>query len=314
MPVPAMAKTTTESLAAFVAVAELSSFTGAAARLQVSPSAVSQSIRALEQRLGVALLNRSTRSVSLTEAGARFLERIAAPLRELDAAAEDLGGEAGRPSGLLRLNVARAAYMTIMRPVIVAFLAAYPEIDVEMVIESGVVDIVARGFDAGIRFSDLVHRDMVAVPVGPALSAHVIASPGYIARRGAPTHPKGLFDHDCIAFQHATSGQIERWAFARGEERFELGIRGRLIVNDSTAMVQAVLDGAGIGYMTNGFIEGLFEEERLVRLLADWSPPVPGFVLFYPNRRRAPRKLRALIDFLRAQRYPARPQTEATLA
>jgi DNA-binding transcriptional LysR family regulator len=309
-----MSKTTTESLSAFVAVAELSSFTGAAARLRVSPSAVSQSIRALEQRLGVALLNRSTRSVSLTEAGARYLERIAAPLRELDTAAEDLGGEAGRPSGLLRLNVARAAYMTIMRPVIVPFLAAYPEIDVEMVIENGVADIVARGFDAGIRFSDLVHRDMVAVPVGPALSAHVIASPEYLTRRGAPTHPKELFDHDCIAFQHATSGQMEQWAFARGEERFELGIRGRLIVNDSTAMVQAVLDGAGVGYMANGFIEGLFEEERLVRLLAEWSPPVPGFVLFYPNRRRAPRKLRALIDFLRAQRYPGRAHAEAAVA
>ncbi|MEI9891747.1 MAG: LysR family transcriptional regulator [Caulobacteraceae bacterium] len=129
------------------------SFTGAAARLQVSPSAVSQTIRALEQRLGVALLNRSTRSVSLTEAGARYLERIAAPLRELHAAAEDLGGDADRPSGLLRLNVARAAYMTILRPVIGGFLSAHPDIDVEMVIENGMVDIIARGFDAGIRFS-----------------------------------------------------------------------------------------------------------------------------------------------------------------
>src|ERR1700761_2058332 len=150
-----MLKSPTDSLSAFVAVAELSSFTGAAVRLQVSPSAVSQSIRALEQRLGVALLNRSTRSVSLTEAGARYLERIATPLRELHAAAEDLGGEAGRPAGLLRLNVARVAYMTVLRPVISRFLAEHPEIDVEMVIENGVVDIISRGFDAGMRFSDL---------------------------------------------------------------------------------------------------------------------------------------------------------------
>ena len=308
-----MPKTSTESLSAFVAVAELSSFTGAAARLQVSPSAVSQSIRVLEQRLGVALLNRSTRSVGLTEAGARYLERIAAPLRELHAAAEDLGGDADRPSGLLRLNVARAAYMTVMRPAITAFLQAHPDIQVEMVIENGVVDIITRGFDAGLRFSDLVDGDMVAVPVGPPLSAQVIASPDYIARRGAPTHPEQLLDHDCIAFQHVTSGQMEQWAFKRGEERLELAIRGRLIVNDSTAMAQAVLDGAGIGYMANGFIERFLEEGRLVRLLEDWSPPVPGFVLYYPSRRRAPRKLRVLVDFLRAQRYPLRPQVDATL-
>ena len=308
-----MPKTNTDSLSAFVAVAELSSFTGAAVRLQVSPSAVSQSIRALEQRLGVALLNRSTRSVSLTEAGARYLDRIAAPLRELHAAAEDLGGGADSPSGLLRLNVSRFAYMTVLRPVLSRFLAEYPEIDVELVIENGVVDIIAKGFDAGMRFADLIHGDMVAAPVGPPMSAQVIASPAYVARHGAPTHPNDLFGHACIAFQHATSGQIEHWAFERDGEKFELAIHGRLVLNDSTAMVQAVLDGAGIGYMSNGFIEGFLEEGRMVRLLADWSPRVPGLALYYPDRRRAPRKLRALIDFLRAQRYPLHPAADATL-
>jgi DNA-binding transcriptional LysR family regulator len=307
-----MPKTSTDSLTAFVAVAELSSFTGAAARLQVSPSAVSQGIRTLEQRLGVALLNRSTRSVSLTEAGARYLDRIAGPLRELHAAAEDLGGEADRPAGVLRLSVARAAYMTVMRPVIAPFLKAYPDIQLEMVIDNTAVDIIARGFDAGMRFGDLVDEDMVAVPVGPPLSAHLIASPDYVARRGAPTHPSELLGHDCVSFQHATAGQMEQWAFERGEERFELAIRGRLIVNDSTAMAQAVLDGAGIGYMANGFIERFLADGRLVRLLEDWSPSVPGFVLYYPSRRRAPRKLRALVDFLRAQRYPLRPEADAT--
>lgn len=307
-----MSQSSTESLAAFVAVAELSSFSGAAVRLQVSPSAVSQSIRALEQRLGVALLNRTTRSVSLTEAGTRYLERIAGPLRELNAAAEELGAEADTPSGLLRLNVPRAAYMTVLRPMLSRFLAAYPDIDVELVIENGLVDIIARGFDAGIRFGDLVERDMVAVPVGPPLSAHVIASPDYVARRGAPTCPRGLLEHDCIAFPAATSGQIERWVFAKGEERLELAIRGRLIVNDSSAMAQAALDGAGIGYMANGFIETFIEQGRLVRLLTDWSLPLPGLTLYYPSRRRAPRKLRALIDFLRADRHPAAPEIDAT--
>ena len=308
-----MSKTTIDNLTAFIAVAELSSFTGAASRLQMSPSAVSQSIRALEQRLGVTLLNRTTRSVSLTEAGTRYLELIAAPLRELHAAAEDLRGKADSPSGVLRLNLTRAAYMTVMKPLVSRFLTAYPDIDLEMVIDNGLVDITARGFDAGIRFGDLVDDDMVAMPVGPPLFAHVIASPDYLSRYGEPKHPHDLLGHDCVAFQHATSGQIEQWAFERNGKRCEVAVRGRLIVNDSTAMAQAVLDGAGIGYMSNGFIERFLAEGRLVRLLQDWSPPVPGFVLFYPSRRRAPRKLRALIDFLRTQRYPAQPALNASL-
>jgi DNA-binding transcriptional LysR family regulator len=251
------------------------------------------------------LLNRTTRSVSLTEAGARYLERIAAPLRELHAAAEELGGDAERPVGLLRLNIARAAYMTVMKPVLSRFLAAYPEIDLELVIENSLVDIIARGFDAGIRYTDLVDEDMVAVPVGPALSAHVIASPEYLARNGAPDHPQQLLTHDCIAFPYEIAGQMAHWVFRKNLEQFEVPIRARLVVNDSTAMTQAVLDGVGIGYTSNGFIEGFLTEGRLVRLLADWSPPVPGFALFYPSRRRAPRKLRALIEFLRPGPHPS---------
>ena len=307
-----MSQTSLDGLTAFAAVAELSSFSGAAARLRVSPSAVSQSVRALEQRLGVALLNRTTRSVSLTETGARYLERVVGPLKELNAAAEDLTAGADLPSGQLRLNVPRAAYMAILRPVLAEFLSAYPDINIELVIENGLVDITARGFDAGIRFGDLVERDMVAVPVGPPLSAHVIASPSYLARRGVPTHPHDLLEHDCVAFTAVTSSQLEHWTFAKGEERIELAIRGRLVVNDSTAMAQAVLDGAGVGYMSNGFIEQFLDEGRLIRLLADWSPPVPGLTLYYTSRRRAPRKLRVLIDFLRAHPKLGRPTADAT--
>jgi DNA-binding transcriptional LysR family regulator len=307
-----MTQATLDGLTAFVAVAELSSFSAAAVRLRVSPSAVSQSVRALEQRLGVALLNRTTRSVSLTEAGAHYLERIVLPLQELMAASEEVTADAGRPSGLLRLNVARAAHMSVVQPMLARFLAAYPDIQMELVIDNGSPDIIARGFDAGIRFGDLVDRDMVAVPVGPALSAHVIGSPAYLAARGRPQHPRDLFDHDCIAFLTATAGQIERWAFAKGDERLELAIQGRLVVNDSTAMAMAVLDGVGIGYMSNGFIEPLLAQGRLVRLLQDWSPPVPGLVLFYPSRRRVPQKLRVLIDFLRSDAR-SRPASAASI-
>lgn len=309
----AMPQTSTDNLAAFVAVAELSSFSRAAMRLQVSPSAVSQSIRALELRLGVALLNRTTRSVSLTEAGARYLERIAGPLRDLHSAAEEIGGAADSPSGLLRLNVARAGYMTVLRPVLSRFMAAYPDIDVELVIDNTRIDITARGFDAGIRFGDLVERDMVAVPVGPPLSTFLIGSPAYLARRGVPAHPHDLLDHDAIAFQHATSAQFEQWVFQKDGERIEVAPRARLIVNDSTAMAQAALDGIGLGYMPGGFIERFVATGSLVRLLGEWSPPAPGLTLYYPSRRRAPRKLRALADFLRTDRHPTPPTLDAAL-
>jgi DNA-binding transcriptional LysR family regulator len=309
-----MPQASLDGLIAFATVAELSSFSGAAVRLQVSPSAVSQAVRTLEQRLGVALLNRTTRSVSLTETGALFLDRIAGPLRELRAANDELGAGADLPSGLLRLSVLRAAYMTVLAPILADFLAAYPDINVELSIESSLSDITARGFDAGVRFGDLVEQDMVAVPVGPPLSAHVIASPDYLARRGAPTHPRDLLEHHCIAFQAVTSGQLERWAFEKDGERIELAVRARLLVNDSTVMAQTVLDGAGVGYMSNGFIDGFIKQGRLVRLLPDWSPVVPGLTLFYPSRRRAPRKLRALIEFLRAHPHPARSAVDATFA
>jgi DNA-binding transcriptional LysR family regulator len=301
-----------DGLVTFIAVAEQNSFSAAAVRLGISPSAVSQAIRSLEQRLGVPLFNRTTRSVSLTEAGARYLARVAPAVRDLTAASEELDAADGEPAGLLRLNVPRAGYMILLQPVLRAFLEAYPRIDLEIMIESSLVDIVGQGFDAGIRFGDLVERDMIGVRIGPALSAHMVAAPEYLARRGTPLAPRDLLDHECICFRHATTGQIERWAFSRGDEAFELAVPGRLIINDSAALVQAALDGLGIAYMINGYLERFIEAGRLVRVLADWSPPLAGLTLYYADRRRVPPKLRAFIDFLRRDLPERVPTTEGS--
>ncbi|QSI31120.1 LysR family transcriptional regulator [Variovorax sp. RKNM96] len=288
-----------DGLIAFIVAAEERGFSAAAIRLGVTPSAVSQSIRSLEQRLGITLFNRTTRSVSLTEVGARYLARVQPVVSELAAASAELGREADHPSGLLRLNVPRAGYTIALQPVLRRFMDRYPDVKLELRLENQLVDIVAQGFDAGIRFGDLVEKDMIAMKIGPRIEAFVIASPDYIARHGTPVHPQELLAHDCIGFRHVTSGQIERWQFARGDETLQLAVDGRLTVNDSAVLVRAALDGIGIAYMINGYIEPLIERGLLVRLLADWSPPLPGLTLYYPDRKRVPAKLRVLIDFLR---------------
>lgn len=302
-----------DGLVQFISVAELGSFSAAANRLGISPSAVSQAVRALEQRLGVALFNRSTRSVALTEAGARYLELVSPALREVQAAEEEVGQAAARPKGKLRLNVLRGAHMVVLQPILSRFLRAYPEIDVEVVIDVGLADVVREGFDAGIRFGDVVERDMVGINVGPPLMAHILAAPGYLATREIPMHPLDLMAHDCIGFRHIPTGLVERWEFAKDGETFELAVKGRLIFNDSAALVQAALDGLGVIYMINGYVERFIEEGRLVRLLADWSPPLAGFVLYYPSRRQMPRKLRALVDFIRTDREHREPATTAVI-
>jgi DNA-binding transcriptional LysR family regulator len=288
-----------DGLVTFVYVAQLSSFSAAASRLGVSPSAVSQVIRGLEQRLGVALFNRTTRSVSLSEAGARYLERVEPAVRELMTAADELNDSIGEPSGLLRLNVPRAAYMTTLQPILANFLDAYPQIDLEITLENALVDIVRLGYDAGIRFGEFVEHDMVAVKIGPELFVNVVASPDYLARHGTPTHPRELIDHNCIGFRHSSSGIVERWEFEKNDEQIQLVLAGRLILNDSAALVQSALDGLGIAYMINGYIDPFINNGSLVRLLEDWSFALPGYTLYYPDRRRVTRKLRALIDFLR---------------
>jgi DNA-binding transcriptional LysR family regulator len=298
----------------FITVAQENGFSAAAAKLGVSPSAVSQAVRNLEQRVGLTLFNRNTRGVSLTEAGASYFERVVPAMRELTLASEELGAVADRAAGLLRINLARAGHMIVLQPVLRRFLDAYPEIRLDISIDGSLVDIVSNGFDAGIRFGDLVERDMVGVKVGPPIFAHILASPEYLSLHGAPMHPRDLLDHACVCFRQVSTGQVERWAFAKDGDVLELAVNGRLIVNDSAALVQAALDGIGVIYMINGYIERFLDDGRLVRVLQDWSPPLPGFTLYYADRKRVPPKLRALIDFLREDRERMAPQTDTVLS
>src|ERR1700722_2152747 len=305
--------TNLDGLPHFFAVAEAGSFTAAAVRLGVSPSAMSQAVRALERRLGTALFNRSTRSVALTEAGARYLQLLNTVMAELPAAQEEVGEAAVRPRGNLRIGAQRAAHMMVVQPILAEFLAAYPDINIEVVIEYGLANVVLDGFDAGIRFGDVVEKDMVGIDVGPLLSAHVLASPTYLAQRGLPEHPRALVHHDCIGYRHMPSGVVERWEFVKGDERLNLSVSGRLIFNDSAALVQAGLDGLGVTYMINGYVDPFIEQGRLVRMLADWSPPISSFRLYYPDRRRMPQKLRVFVDFLKRTRSRVPAKTEAVL-
>lgn len=297
-----------DGLVTFMAVAEEKGFSNAAVKLGISPSAVSQSIRVLEQRLGLVLFNRTTRSVSLTEIGERYLERVQPALEQLSNASQELGREANHPSGLLRVNVPRAAYLIVLQPILRRFMAAYPEISLEIRADNHLVDIVGQGFDAGIRFGNAVEKDMVALAIGPPLKAQIIASPEYIARSGRPQHPRDLLQHDCISFRHSTSGQIERWEFDNGQEKMDLQIKGRLILNDSEILVRSALDGLGIAYMINGYIEPFLQQGRLLRILEEWSPVIPPLHLYYPDRRRVPAKLRVFIDFLRSENAGAQPE------
>lgn len=264
-----------DGLVAFVTVAEERGFSAAAVKLGVSPSAVSQAVRNLEQRLGAVLFNRTTRSVALTELGERYLDRVQPALEALGTASEELGQDADTASGLLRLNLTRAAYLTVLQPILERFLDTHPQISLELRFENLLVDIVRQGFDAGIRFGELVEKDMVAVRVGPPIEAHIIASPAYLERHGTPIHPRQLLDHDCIGFRHTTTGQVERWQFTKDDDTIELTVKGRLVVNDSEVLVRAALDGLGVAYMINGYLDGYYADHRLVRLLPDWSPGSP---------------------------------------
>ncbi|MFB4392946.1 MULTISPECIES: LysR family transcriptional regulator [unclassified Pseudomonas] len=291
-----------DGLITFIAVAEEKGFSTAAVRLGVSPSAVSQSIRNLEQRLGMVLFNRTTRSVSLTEIGQRFLARVQPALAQLTSASEELGREAELPTGLLRLSVPRAGYRIVLQPILRRFMRAYPQINLEIRVENGLVDIVSQGCDAGIRFGDAVEKDMVALAVGPALRAQVVASPEYLARHAAPQHPRDLLSHDCLTLRNESSGQIERWSFARADERHDLNVKGRLVLNDSQILVSAARDGLGIAYVIGADTPPLADDSHLVMLLEDWCPAFPPLQLYYPDRRRVPAKLRVLIAFLRTER------------
>jgi len=287
-----------ELLTVFVCVADSRGFTAAAVTMGVSKSAISHAIRQLEKRAGVRLFNRTTRSVGLTEAGEAFYSTVAPLVRELKGAFNDLAQVAAKPSGTLRLTMSRSAYVMFLEPLLRSFLDTYPEINLDIAIESRVVDIVSDGYDAGIRVNKILEQDMVTVPLGVDIRMALVASPEYIARFGVPLHPHDLLMHDCIRYNSAVTGAYERWQFSRDAEEVEIDTRGRISSNDGMTMLNAALEGHGFAYFYDRYVQDHLASGKLVRVLEDWSP-ARSLSLYYFNRSAMPQKLRVFIDFLK---------------
>ncbi len=287
-------------LTCFLAIATHGSFRRAAAELGLTPSALSHALRALEERVGVRLVNRTTRSVALTEAGRQLHARVAPAWRDIHDAIDDLNRFRGRPMGTLRINVARAAAQLVLLPTVTRFLAACPEVRVEIVVDNALADIVAGGFDFGVRFGESLAADMIATPIGPRHRFAVVGSPGYLARHPAPRTPHELRTLPCIRHRFL-SGVLYRWEFERGGEAFDVEVDGPLTVSDQDLVVQAALDGLGLAYAFEGQVTEPLAQGRLVRVLADWCPYYPRFFLYYPSRRQLPAAAKAFVAFVRAE-------------
>lgn len=292
-------------LTAFVAVARHGSFTRAAGETGVSPSALSQTIRALETQLNVRLFNRTTRRVALTEAGAQFLERVLPALATLEAAFDSLDETRNHPAGTLRINLPRIASEMLVQPYLAEFTRTYPHIRLELTLDDGFVDLVGEGFDAGIRLGERVARDMVAVPLSGEVRIAVAGSPAYFERHPKPATPGDLAAHDCLRYRFSTSGGMYRWEFAQPDDPrrvFEVETQGSLVTNDLRTMVKAAEQGVGLLHVIDGYVREQLEDGRLVKVLEAWCPVFPGFYLYTPGRAQMPLKVRALIDFFRAKR------------
>ena len=291
-----------DGLVAFWKVAEHRGFTSAAAELEVSPSALSQAIRQLEARVGVLLLHRTTRSVSLTEAGQMYLARVGPALSQVVEAGEELNVLQGRPAGVLRLNAARISTAMVLQPMLAGFLRENPHVQLELTHDEGFVDIVERGFDAGIRMGESVQRDMIAVPLGGPITVAVVASPEYLRRVAAPRHPNDLARHNCIRFRFAGTGAIHKWEFQVDERIVEFEVKGNLTISDTVFSVDAALEGVGLAYTFEQLARPHIKAKRLKRVLTPFSPTFPGFYLYYPTRRNQSTKLKALIAYASRQR------------
>ncbi|MFK0330396.1 LysR family transcriptional regulator [Rhizobium sp. NPDC090275] len=301
-----MKRVRSTDLAIFLAIASHRSFRKAAVELAVTPSALSHALRAIEERLEVRLVNRTTRGVALTEAGERLFDRIRPAFLDIDAALDDLDTFRGQPYGKLRINAPRAAAKLVLLPIVSRFLKVHPSVEVDIVIDDALIDMVSSGFDAGIRFGESIAADMIAIAIGPRHSFAVVGTPGYFEGRGRPQTPHDLKNHVCIRFRFA-GGAFYHWEFERGGIEVEIEVRGPLTLGDQDIMRDAVLQGDGLGYLFEDQVRDEIETGKLVRVLEDWCPYYPGFFLYYPSRRQLPTALRAFIDFVKAERDRAQP-------
>jgi DNA-binding transcriptional LysR family regulator len=289
---------TLDDLAAFAAVARARSFTRAAAELGLSPSALSHAMRGLEERLGVRLLARTTRSVAPTAAGERLLRSLDPALAEVARGLDALADWRGEPSGTLRLTTFSSAARGVLDPVLPRFLLDHPSVSVEVVVDDRLVDIVADRFDAGIRFGETVERDMVAVRVGPDLRTVVVGTPSYFAQRSRPKTPADLEAHNCVNYRLIGGGGLLPWEFAGDGHEIRIRATGQLVVNDAVLAAATVRAGAGLGYMLEENVAAEVASGELIQVLDEWCVPFPGYHLYYPGRQVTP-ALRALIERLR---------------
>jgi DNA-binding transcriptional LysR family regulator len=299
-------------LAAFMAVADTLNFRAAASRLGVTPSAFSHTIRQLEERLGVRLLHRTTRSVSLTDAGLRLFKRLRPAVDEISGALEDLNEERQRPFGHLRICAPLTVALAVIPPIWGRYLSTYPEVELELCVDDGPLDIVAKGCDAGISSHANVAADMIAVRVMGPMQMAVVGAPAYFAARAPPRTPDDLARHNCVQFRMPQDGSVFEWPFEQDGKSQQVRALGRLMVNDPVLAIRAAVDGLGIAITIEPLVAAFLHSGQLVRVLEDWSPAFEGFYLYYPSHRHVPAALRALIDTIRGA--PRSPSAESALA
>ncbi|POA58280.1 MULTISPECIES: LysR family transcriptional regulator [unclassified Pseudomonas] len=294
-----MASPKVNDLQAFLAVAQEQSFTRAAARLGVTPSALSHTIRTLEERLGIRLLTRTTRNVAPTEAGERLMRSIAPLFEQLAAELEALGELRDTPSGTLRISCTDDQIELCVRPMLAGFLRQYPDITLEFYVDYGFTNVVEERFDAGIRLGESISKDMIAVRIGPDWRLAVVGSPQYLASHRPPATPHELTRHECINIRHRPSGTIYAWEFERDGQAFTVKADGQLVFNSIMHVLNAAVDGLGLGYVPEELVAPYLADGRLVEVLADWCPVFQGYHLYYPNRRQASPAFSALVEALR---------------
>jgi len=291
-----------DGMATFVAVAETKGFRAAGERLGVSHSAVSQTLRRLEERLGVPLVRRTTRSVHLTEAGERLYASVRPALDEVRAAVAAVGELGDQPRGTLRVHTASAALTLIGEALLGGFLVEHPYVQLDLVVSDAPVDIVAEGFDAGVQLGEVIDKDMIAVPVTGDLRLVVVGAPSYFARRSRPTHPRDLTDHECLNWHPTTDTPPYRWEFTENGRDFSVTVPARLLSTDAALNRRLAIAGLGITMAYEGHVRGALADGQLVSVLKEFCAPFPGYYLYYPQRRSASRALRALVEHVRGWR------------
>lgn len=286
-------------LAAFIMVARERSFTRAAAKMGISQSALSQTIRGLEARLGLRLLTRTTRSVSTTEAGRRLFETVAPRFDEIAQELSSLSQLRDKPSGTIRINAGEHPAISVLQPALQRLLPDNPEVNVEIIVDYGLTDIVAGGYDAGVRMGNQVAKDMIAMRIGPDLRMAVVGAPHYFAQRSIPQAPQDLTAHNCIGIRLPTYGGVPPWDLSKDGHEVNVRVEGQLVFNNISLRLNSALDGLGLAYLPEDQVLPHIETGRLVRVLDDWCEPFPGYYLYYPSRRHASPAFSLLLETLR---------------